>query len=35
MFAIMEEVKKNLRGMRLWFNIMFHGGQITVFAIGW
>jgi NADPH oxidase len=30
-----EEVKKNLWGSRLLFNIIFHGGQIVLFAMGW
>jgi NADPH oxidase len=33
--GFMEEVKKNLWGSRLLFNILFHGGHIGLFVYGW
>jgi NADPH oxidase len=30
-----DEFKKQTRGTKLLFNILFHGGHIGLFALGW
>lgn len=32
---VMERVKKELSGAKLLFNIIFWGGHVGVFALGW